>query len=291
MKVKAFQTVEQSDAVWGLDRIVPPLDTKYRYKYDGTGVISYIVDTGIRVSHVDFEGRASCGFSAYGNDDCIDTDGHGTHVAGIVGGETYGVAKNVTLVAVKVLSDGTGSIDGIVAGIDYVIGRKKNSPITPMVINMSLGGFYNSILNSAVSAAVSAGIVTVVAAGNDGRDACYYSPASAASAITVGSTTNTDTLSSFSNIGACVDILAPGSSIISTWHTSDVATTSLSGTSMASPYVAGVAVLHLQKNPSLTTSAAISAIRADALVGVIKIPWSWTKSTPNLLVTANSLLA
>jgi serine protease len=260
---------------WGLDRIDQEStdgDGSYTSAYDGTGVDIYIVDTGIQLDHDEFNGRATCGFTIGDNDDCADGNGHGTHVAGIAAGRKYGVAKNANIIAVKVLGDdGSGSLAGIIAGIDYVI-EKKASTNCPSVINMSLGGSRSIESNNAVTAAVTAGIVTVVAAGNSNKDACTASPASALSVITVGSTTQSDTRSSFSNVGPCVDIFAPGSSILSSIASTSSTTESaiLSGTSMASPFVAGVAALHLQNNPSFAPAQVLSAITADAVANMIK---------------------
>jgi subtilisin family serine protease len=291
MRVYATMT-EQTDAPWGIDRIVPPLDSTYSYDYDGTGVQVFILDTGIHLSHNEFNGRATCGFTGY-DDNCEDIVQHGTHVAGIVGGQTFGVAKNVDLVAVKVLdNDGSGPYDVIFAGIDYVIEQKIASSQTPMVINMSLGGPSTSFMNDAVQAAVNNGIVVVVAAGNNGSDACRISPASARSAITVGSTTMEDKKSSFSNIGRCVDIFAPGSSIRSASSSSNDASVVFSGTSMASPIVAGVAALHLEKTPALTPAQVWLDIKNDYIFIRIRSSWwlNWIYgSSPNRLLGTASL--
>ncbi len=233
---------------WGIDRIdqtALPLDGRIILPATGAGVTTYIVDTGIRPDHVEFGGRVTSGYTAvsdsYGSNDC---NGHGTHVAGTVAGSTVGVAPSATLVPVRVLScSGGGTIAGVIAGINWMIA--DHLPGVPAVANMSLGGGYSAALNSAVAAGVADGIVFAVAAGNENADACGVSPASEPTAITVGSTTSTDARSSFSNYGPCLDIFAPGSSILSAWITSATATDTYSGTSMAAPHVAGAAAVLL----------------------------------------------
>jgi subtilisin family serine protease len=238
---------------WGLDRIDQrsnSLDSRYTYNDTAAPVNVYVLDTGIFTNHTQFEGRAISGYNFVDNtNDASDCNGHGTHCAGTVGGKDYGVCKFCKLIAVKVLGcSGSGTWSGVVAGINWAM-KHANSTGIPSVISMSLGGGYSAIVNDAVSAAVRAGIVTVVAAGNDNRDACYYSPASTPSAITVGSTTSTGARSYFSNYGSCVDIFAPGSSITSAWIGSNSATNTISGTSMATPHVAGVAAVYRAYNP------------------------------------------
>ena len=253
----------QTGATWGLDRIDQrdrPLDGNYNYTPTGSGVNAYIIDTGIRRTHAQFGGRAFAGYDAIGDgQNSNDCNGHGTHVAGTVGGSTYGVAKSARLYAVRVLNcSGSGSNSGVIAGIDWV----TSNHVKPAVANMSLGGGASTAVDNAVQNAINAGVTMVVAAGNSNANACNYSPARAPNAITVGSTTSSDARSSFSNYGSCVDLFAPGSSITSAWYTSDSATNTISGTSMASPHVAGVAALYLQGN----TNASPSAVR-DAIVG------------------------
>ena len=251
----AQTNANQPNAIWGLDRIDQqslPLNSNYYYDFDGSGVTAYVIDTGVRVSHNEFGNRASHGYDFIDNDaDATDCNGHGTHVAGTIGGSAYGVAKNVNIVGVRVLGcNGSGSNSGVIAGINWV----KNNASGPSVANMSLGGGASQATDDAVNNAVAAGISFVVAAGNDNRNACNYSPARAANAITVGSTTSSDSRSSFSNYGNCLDIYAPGSSIKSAWYNSNSATNTISGTSMAAPHVAGAVALFLDETPSLSPS-------------------------------------
>jgi aqualysin 1 len=271
----------QNSATWGLDRIdqrALPLSGSYTYNTSASGVHAYIIDTGIRATHNEFSGRMGAGYDAVtSGGNANDCNGHGTHVAGTVGGTTYGVAKGVTLHAVRVLGcNGSGSNSGVIAGIDWV----KNNHIKPAVANMSLGGSASTATDDAVRNAVNAGVTMVVAAGNDNADACGYSPARAASAITVGATTNTDARSSFSNFGTCLDVFAPGSSIVSADYGSNTGTSTKSGTSMASPHVAGVAALYLAANTTATPSQVRDAIVSTGSNGRVT---SVGTGSPNVL--------
>jgi len=258
----------QTNPPWGLDRIDQrnlPLNATYNYNWTGSGVRVYIIDTGIRTTHNQFGGRASNVFDAFGGSGS-DCNGHGTHVAGTVGGSTYGVAKSSMPRGVRVLDcNGSGSTSGVIAGVDWV----RQNFIAPAVANMSLGGGASTALDNAVNSLSNAGVAIAVAAGNSNANACNSSPARAVNAITTGSTTTTDARSSFSNFGTCVDLFAPGSGILSAWFTSNTATATLSGTSMASPHVAGVAALYKQANPSASATTVRNAIVNNATTNVV----------------------
>jgi serine protease len=278
---------------WGLDRIdqpTLPFDGNYHYEYSGEGVIAFVVDGGIRLTHEDFGGRASCGFDAYPEDggSCSDLVGHGTHVAGTLGGARYGVAKGVELVSVKVLpSAGGGSLAAFIAGVDYVKAAKDANPKQPMVANMSVGGARRKSANDAVKAAADAGVVMVAAAGNSARSACSISPGSSDKVITVGATKKKDKFAVFSNFGPCVDILAPGQGIISAFVRSDTDSIKKTGTSMAAPHVAGVAAMYLEKHPNMSPQEVFEVIEKDAVHDVITDITNG--ATPNVLVNTGAL--
>ena len=270
----------QTNPPWGLDRIDQrnrPLSGTYTYPNTASNVRVYVIDTGIRISHSQFGGRATWGTNTVGgsNTDC---NGHGTHVAGTIGGSTYGVAKQVRLVAVKVLNcSGSGTTTSVINGINWVTAHA----IKPAVANMSLGGGASSSIDNAVANSIASGITYAVAAGNSGANACNFSPARTPAAITVGATSSSDVRASWSNYGSCVDIFAPGVSIASAWNSSDTATNTISGTSMASPHVAGAAALVLSAHPSWSPSQVASHLTSNATTGVLS---SIGSGSPNRLL-------
>lgn len=263
-------SVTQSNPTWGLDRIdqsTLPLNSAYTYTVNGSGVRAYIIDTGILATHGDFGGRVINGYTAISDGrGTVDCNGHGTHVAGTVGGNTYGVAKGVNLVPVRVLGcSGSGSTSGVIAGVNWV----TNQAYRPAVANMSLGGGASTALDTAIQNSINAGVTYVVAAGNNNRNACNYSPARVAAALTIGATTSSDARASYSNYGSCLDLFAPGSSVVSDYYTSNTATATLSGTSMASPHVAGAVALYLAANAGATPSQVATAINQNASTGQV----------------------
>jgi subtilisin family serine protease len=270
---------------WGLDRIDQrnlPLDNSFTYPTGGAAVHAYIIDTGLLTTHNDFTGRVGTSSNhilpAGGTPAWTDCDGHGTHVTGTIGGTTYGIMKAATVHAVRVLDCfGSGTTTSVVNGINWVI----TNAVQPAVSNMSLGGGASTALDNATNNMVAAGVVSAVAAGNSAANACNFSPSRAANALTVGSTTITDARSSFSNFGTCVDIFAPGSSIVSNYIPLNNSTATLSGTSMASPHVAGAAALYRSLNPSATAAQTATALINNATAGVVTNPGT---GSPNRLL-------
>jgi subtilisin family serine protease len=275
---------------YGLDRVDQtnrPLSATYTYNTTASNVRAYIIDTGIRTTHADFGGRATSGFDAIDGGTAEDCNGHGTHVAGTVGGTAHGVAKGVQLIAVRVLScEGSGTTAQVVAGIDWVTANS----ITPAVANMSLGGGADTVLDDAVRRSIGDGVTYAIAAGNGlfglvALDACTQSPARVPEALTVSATDNADRKPSWANRGTCVDVFAPGINITSSWSTSNTATNTISGTSMSAPHVAGAAALYLADNPLALPTEVHAAIVSNATTGVVVNPGS---GSPNrLLYTGN----
>ncbi|WP_328494211.1 S8 family peptidase [Streptomyces sp. NBC_00414] len=282
-RVFSIETTQPNPPSWGLDRIdqaALPLNQSYTYDDTaGEGVTAYIIDTGVRITHTDFGGRASYGYDAVDNDNTAqDGHGHGTHVAGTVGGTSYGVAKKARIVGVRVLNNsGSGTTAQVVAGIDWVTGNA----VKPAVANMSLGGTADTAIDTAVRNSIASGVTYAVAAGNESTNASTRSPARVTEAITVGATTSTDAKASYSNYGTVLDLFAPGSSITSSWGTGDSATNTISGTSMATPHVAGAAALYLADNPTAAPAAVQSALVAAATTGVVTSPGT---GSPNRLL-------
>ena len=267
---------------WGLDRIDQrnlPLDNSYTFPNTASNVHAYIIDTGIRFTHTTFQGRATSGRDTVDNDnDATDCNGHGTHVAGTVGGNQYGVAKGVALVGVRVLNcQGSGTTAQVAAGIDWVTANA----VKPAVANMSLGGGIDTTLDNAVANSINSGVTYAIAAGNSNANACNFSPARVPGAITVGATDINDNRASFSNFGTCVDIFAPGVNITSSWLTNDTATNTISGTSMATPHVTGASALVLSANPSFTPAQVRDTLVNNATKNVVKNPGT---GSPNALL-------
>ncbi|MGX1882596.1 S8 family peptidase [Streptomyces sp. NPDC055287] len=277
----------QTNATWGIDRVDQrslPLSTTYTYNTTASNVSAYIIDTGIRTSHSEFGGRATVGTDTVGGgQNGQDCQGHGTHVAGTVGGSTYGVAKAVKLVAVRVLDcAGSGTNAGVIAGVDWVTANAQK----PAVANMSLGGGANTSLDNAVKRSIASGVSYAVAAGNGNflgwpANGCNYSPARVPEAITVGATDSSDRRASFSNYGTCLDLFAPGVNVTSAWKDSDTATNTISGTSMAAPHTAGVAALYVSAHPTATPAQVRDALVNNATPGKVQDPRT---GSPNRLL-------
>jgi subtilisin family serine protease len=274
----ATQYMDTRGDPWGLDRIDQnslPLSRTYSWTLDGTGVTAYIIDTGLQANHPDFNGRAANVFDAFGGNG-NDCHGHGTHVAGTIGGNTWGVAKGVALRGVRVLGcTGSGSTSGIISALNWL----RTNAARPAVANMSLGGGRSTSLNSATNNLANSGVFVAVAAGNESQNACNVSPASAASAYTTAASDRNDVRASFSNYGSCVDGYAPGVAIRSAWISSGIRT--ISGTSMATPHVAGVGALYKSNFGDASSSTVAGWINANATTGVIR---SNPSGTPNRLL-------
>ncbi len=272
----------QTNPTWGLDRIdqrALPLNNSYTYPNTAPGVRAYVIDTGVLNTHSDFGGRATSGYDFVDNDsNATDCNGHGTHVAGTIAGTTCGVAKEARIVGVRVLDcAGSGTNAGVISGVEWV----TTNAVKPAVANMSLGGGANTALDNAVAASIASGVTYAIAAGNSNANACNYSPARTAAAITVGATTNTDARASYSNFGTCLDIFAPGTSITSAWYTSTTATNTISGTSMAAPHVAGAAALVAQANPTWTPAQIRDYLVNNATSNAVTSPGT---GSPNKLL-------
>lgn len=282
VSLDATQNMDAAGDPWGIDRIDQrnlPLSRTFTWTATGTGVRAYVIDTGIQTSHPDFGGRASAVFDAFNDGrNGQDCNGHGTHVAGTIGGATWGIAKNSLLRAVRVLNcNGSGATSGIIAGMNFV----RTNGIRPAVANMSLGGGFSSSLNTAATNLANSGVFLAIAAGNSNANACNFSPASANGVMTVAASDRTDRKASFSNFGSCVEIYAPGVAIKSAWLNGG--TNTISGTSMATPHVAGVAALW-KSNGDIATATLNQNIINSATTGVIQ---GNPSGTPNRLLFTN----
>ncbi|KCV70871.1 hypothetical protein H696_01814 [Fonticula alba] len=285
-QIARIQALAQYNPDWGLDRVDQrklPLDDYYIYAmHEGANAHVYIIDTGINHDHVNFRGNAWSGYNFHDNMHLAEDDnGHGTHVAGTVGSSTWGVAKSASLISVRVLgANGSGSMSNVVAGVAWAAEHHRNSLLKKSVAIISLTTSANQPLDDAVLAAIHAGLTVVAAAGNEGRDACHFSPGRVSAVITVAASDINDVRAGFSNYGPCVDIFAPGVSITSTWIGSYTATRTLSGTSIAAPHVAGIAALRLIQNRSIDSP---TALKEDIIRESTKDIITDTRGSPNRL--------